>query len=115
MSEMLERLARILCRKSINSASSDWPMVSESLVDMTVERGWTAWESDAADVLEAMLEPTAAMVKAAHRSRPTLQEQRNSARGNHDEVYAAAWARKYRAMIEEALKPTTVEANGPTP
>jgi hypothetical protein len=82
MTTMVERIARLLCAK--DGGDPDEVRAGEGHASGKTRAGWEAFASTAVDLLGAMREPTATMVKAGWEKSP--------------EVGAA-----YIAMIESAM------------
>jgi hypothetical protein len=60
--EMVERVARVLCRRAV---AAEYPTASAEVLDKMAEDPGEPYLSDASAAIEAMREPTEAMLSAA--------------------------------------------------
>jgi hypothetical protein len=82
MSEMVERVARALCRSKSAAQPGGW-------IERHINENWPVFMDDARTAIEAMREPTEAMLTAAH---------------VHGKNHAIEMRQAWRDMIDEVLK-----------
>lgn len=94
---MIERVARAIC-------SANWgPLMSEDEITCQVENGWDLWEREARAAIEAMRDPTPAMLGGA------AAALRGASFADYPEKQdAAIW----RAMIDAILSDPPGSAEG---
>lgn len=84
MSEMVERVARAICRSNCS------PRMSRDHIECQVENAWDMWIPEARAAIEAMREPTSDMVIVGfNRAKPYLGTE--------------TMRQSYRAMIQASL------------
>lgn len=81
MSEMVEKVARAICRSYLSSEHEGWQL------NRLVEREWADWSDVAREAITAMREPTGCMYEAG------LKERNEHANVTHT----------YQAMIDAEL------------
>lgn len=100
MTEMIERIARALCRDDGLDPDSDWTAGKAAYRDLPQEMKamWSCYEPKARLAIEAMREPTDAMEQAFLRA--------------CDLSGACLWKTAYRTLIDAALEGPPIPADG---
>jgi hypothetical protein len=96
MSDMIERVAKALCKRDVIAARLWWgqPHQEQSINDYVGLIGWKGYMSEACAAIEAMREPTAEMIDAGVRS-------------EWGGTLGTRVANSYRDMIDAALSQDT--------